>query len=110
MKMKKNQKENYKRLVQLKEKRKIRMLKQGKKNSFLGFGLFGLVGWSVVIPTLIGLGIGIWIDKQHSGKYSWSLMLLIAGVSVGCLQAWYWIQKERKTIKKDKEEEDDGKS
>lgn len=106
--MKKKQKDNYKLLVQLKEKRKIRMLKEGKKSSLLGFGLFGLVGWSVVIPTLIGLGIGIWLDKQYSSKYSWSLMFLIIGVSVGCLQAWYWIQKERKQIEKKKDEDRNG--
>lgn len=85
-------KDNYKLLVQLKEKRKIRMLKEGKDSSLLGFGLFGLVGWSVVIPTLIGLGIGLWIDSHYPGKYSWSLMLLIIGISLGCLQAWYWVE------------------
>jgi len=105
--MVKKEKESYKLIVQLKEKRKIRMLKQGKKNALFGFGLFGLVGWSVVIPTLIGLAIGIWIDQLYSSKYSWSLMLLIMGVTLGCLQAWYWVQKERRNIEKEEEDDDD---
>lgn len=84
------------------------MLKEGKKSSLLSFGLFGSIGWLVVIPTLIGLVIGVWIDKQYPSHYSWTLMLLITGISIGCLQAWYWVQKERKIIEKDKEEEKNG--
>jgi ATP synthase protein I len=58
--------------------------------------MFGLVGWSVAIPTLIGIAVGVWIDRTHSGPYSWTLMLLFAGVVVGCLNAWYWVKKESK--------------
>lgn len=96
-------KEAYHMQVRLKEERKIRKLKQGKRNALAGFGLFGLVGWSVVIPTVIGLIIGIYIDKHHPSRYSWSLMFLVLGVCVGCLQAWYWVQRERERIERDKE-------
>lgn len=108
--MEKRNKDRFKRFVHLKEKRKMRMLKSGKQDSLIGFSLFGLVGWSVVIPTLLGLCLGIWIDKNYPGQYSWTLMLLIIGVFLGCLQAWYWVQKERRRIEEEKEEEKNGKS
>jgi len=55
--------------------------------------MFGVVGWSVAIPTLIGTALGIWIDNNWPSQFSWTLMLLIGGVMVGCLNAWYWVRK-----------------
>jgi ATP synthase protein I len=56
--------------------------------------MFGLVGWSVAIPTLIGVAVGVFIDKRFDTRYSWTLMLLLIGVIVGCLNAWYWVKRE----------------
>jgi len=60
--------------------------------------MFGLVGWSVAVPTLIGIAIGVWIDLSRPGSYSWTLMLLVIGMVIGCLNAWFWIQRERRSI------------
>ncbi|HOJ13299.1 MAG TPA: AtpZ/AtpI family protein [Deltaproteobacteria bacterium] len=76
-----------------KEKRRIRGLRQQDKTVWFGLGMFGVVGWSVAIPTLIGVAIGLWIDQRWPSQYSWALMLLILGVMVGCLNAWYWVRK-----------------
>lgn len=64
------------------------------KGLWFGLGMFGLVGWSVTVPTLLFLGLGIWIDSRFPGRYSWTLMLLVVGITLGCLNAWYWIEKE----------------
>ena len=42
--------------------------------------MMGLIGWSVVVPTLLGAALGIWLDKHHPGKHSWTLALLVAGL------------------------------
>lgn len=68
-----------------------------------GLGAMGLIGWSIVVPTLVGAMIGIWIDKHYSGTHTWALSLLVAGLSIGCLNAWHWIDKEEKEITKPKE-------
>lgn len=60
--------------------------------------MFGLVGWSVAIPTLVGVAIGLWIDKTWPSRYSWTLMLLVPGLALGCFNAWYWITRERRRI------------
>jgi ATP synthase protein I len=84
-----------------KEKRKIRARQQGdRKSIWFGLGMFGIVGWSVAIPTIIGIVIGIWIDTKWQSRFSWTLMLLFIGVILGCLNAWYWISKERREIGK----------
>jgi ATP synthase protein I len=65
---------------------------QQEKNALLfGLGVFGVVGWSVAIPTLLGIALGVWIDKTWPSQYSWTLMLLFVGVILGCLNAWFWI-------------------
>ncbi|HEY7775106.1 MAG TPA: AtpZ/AtpI family protein, partial [Kineobactrum sp.] len=62
--------------------------------AWFGLGMFGLVGWSVAIPTLIGIAIGLWLDRRWPGEVSWTLTFLILGVTLGCLNAWYWIKQE----------------
>ena len=88
-----------------KERRKIRGLQQEDKTVWFGLGMFGVVGWSVAIPTLIGVALGLWIDRTWPSQYSWALMLLILGVMVGCMNAWYWVRKGG--IEKEEPFEDD---
>jgi ATP synthase protein I len=56
--------------------------------------MFGMVGWAVALPTLMGVAVGVWIDRQVASQYSWTLMLLAVGVALGCWNAWYWVTKE----------------
>ena len=42
--------------------------------------MMGLIGWSVVVPTLLGAALGIWLDERHPGAHSWTLALLVAGL------------------------------
>jgi ATP synthase protein I len=77
-----------------KESRKQKARDKQDRSLWFGLGMFGLVGWSVAVPTLIGIAIGIWIDRSGSHRYSWTLMLLFVGVVVGCLNAWYWVKRE----------------
>jgi ATP synthase protein I len=88
------------RKVQIKEDRKIRARKERDKGVWFGLGMFGLVGWSVSIPTLIFLGIGVWIDRNWPSRYSWTLMMLIFGVLTGCWNAWYWVRKQSRENEK----------
>ena len=89
-------------------KKANRMLKARRLNStqgvWFGMGMMGLVGWSVVVPTLIGTAVGAWWDGRHPGSYSWTLMLLIIGLSVGCLNAWHWVAKEDKEMREDNDQ------
>ena len=68
---------------------------------WFGLGMMGLVGWSVVVPTVLGAALGVWMDSKHLGKYSWTLMFLLIGLMIGCLNAWYWVMKEDKEMHDD---------
>jgi ATP synthase protein I len=77
-----------------KEARKLRARREGRNNPVQAVALFGIVGWSVALPTLLSLALGIWIDRTWPGQFSWTLMLLLIGIILGCYNAWRVIQKE----------------
>lgn len=77
-----------------KSKRRSRARRQKERGVWFGLGMFGLVGWSVAIPAISLLALGIWIDKKWPTGYSWTLMLLVLGIALGCFNAWYWLKKE----------------
>ncbi len=57
--------------------------RESTQGVWFGLGMMGLIGWSVVVPTLLGTAIGIWLDKHHPGKHAWTLALLMAGLMIG---------------------------
>jgi ATP synthase protein I len=81
------------RQVTRKEALRMKSINDPDRSVWFGLGMFGVVGWSVVVPTLIGTALGIWIDSTWPSSFSWTLMLLIGGVMLGCLNAWYWVRK-----------------
>lgn len=93
----KNKKEELEETVRIKSERKIRFRNKDRKGLLYGLGMFGLVGWSVAIPTLILLALGIWVDRTYQSQYSWTLMLLVLGIMIGCMNAWYWVSRESKS-------------
>lgn len=67
---------------------------RGSPTVWFGLGMMGLVGWSVVVPTLLGAALGLWLDERHTSQHSWTLALLVAGLTLGCVNAWHWISRE----------------
>jgi ATP synthase protein I len=86
------------------EARKVKAKRRRVQGIWLGLGMFGLVGWTVTVPTLLGVLLGLWIDRHYPGIHSWTLSFLIIGLFVGCLNAWYWVAKEEKAIREDEEQ------
>lgn len=101
-----NRKKSFSAKVGEKEDRRLQAQRQ-KKSVWSGLGLFGMVGWSVSVPALLGTALGIWLDKKYQESFSWTLSLFITGLIIGCLIAWSWIQKENKEIHKNKEDENE---
>jgi len=57
--------------------------------------MIGVIGWTVALPMLIGIAAGTWIDHRWPSRFSWTLMLLFAGLGLGCLLAWTRIKREQ---------------
>jgi ATP synthase protein I len=60
--------------------------------------MLGVIGWSVTVPTLLGAMLGLWLDRHHPGAHSWTLALLVAGLILGCANAWHWISDQNAAI------------
>lgn len=58
--------------------------------------MFGVVGWSVAVPTLAAVALGLWLDRHRPAPFSWTLTLLVAGVALGCWNAWHWVQRSHR--------------
>jgi ATP synthase protein I len=93
--------------VGTKAARKLKARRRKSQGVWFGLGMMGLIGWSVTVPTLLGAALGIWLDKNHPGDRSWTLALLVAGLTIGCLNAWHWVAKEEKAMKEEQEEDDE---
>jgi ATP synthase protein I len=87
------------------ETRKLAARRVDARGVWSGFGLFGLIGWSVAAPTLLGALLGAWLDRR-SGAHSWTLALLVGGLCIGCINAWHWVAKEERAISANEESED----
>lgn len=74
--------------------RKLKARRTQNRGVWFGLGMFGLVGWAVAVPTLIGVALGLWLDARLESDTSWTLALMLAGVALGCLNAWYWVSRE----------------
>ena len=76
------------------ERRKLKAKREGKPNIWQGFGVFGLVGWSIVVPTVSLVLVGMWLDEKYNTRLSFTMALLALGLVLGCLNAWYWVEKK----------------
>lgn len=94
----KPERERLARRIGEKEERKLRSQRKGMRSVWSGLGMSGLIGWSVAIPTLLGILIGLWLDTRFPSGYSWTLMLLAAGLVAGCVNAWHWVSREDKDM------------
>ena len=91
--------------VGIKAKRKLRARRRATPGIWFGLGMMGLVGWSIAIPTLLGASLGLWLDRHYPGARSWTLALLLAGLVIGCWNAWHWVSREHREMQE--EEKDD---
>jgi ATP synthase protein I len=85
--------------------RKLRA-RRSTQGVWFGLGMMGLIGWSVVVPTLAGAALGLWLDTHHPGRHAWTLALLVAGLAIGCLNAWHWVAQEDKAIRDEQRNDD----
>jgi len=93
--------------VAIKAARKLKARRNPAPGVWFGLGLMGIVGWAVVVPTLLGAALGLWLDSHYPGGRSWTLALLLAGLTLGCLNAWHWVSKEEQAMREERENDDE---
>lgn len=87
--------------------RKLKARRNAAQGVWFGLGMMGLIGWSVVVPTLLGTALGVWLDRRHTSSFSWTLALLAAGLALGCLNAWHWVAKQDQAMRDEQAADDE---
>lgn len=59
-----------------------------------GLGTFGMIGWTIAVPTVGGAFLGLWLDRAAPQRFSWTLALIVGGLTIGAMIAWAWVNKE----------------
>lgn len=83
------------------EQRKLEARRR-RRGVWFGLGVFGIVGWSVAIPMLAGIALGVLLDARVPRAFSWTLALLLAGLALGCVNAWYWLNQQAQEIRRER--------
>jgi ATP synthase protein I len=102
---KRESQEEFEKKIGSSEARKLLARQNKSKAVWFGLGMMGMIGWSVAVPTLIGVAIGIWLDVNFSSHISWTITFLFVGLVMGCINAWYWVEREQKKIEEIKSDE-----
>jgi ATP synthase protein I len=80
--------------VGAKQERMLRARRE-KNGIWSSIAILGVIGWSVSMPTVIGVAVGVWLDRRWPQHFSWALTLLITGLLIGCVSAWFRINEAR---------------
>ncbi|MFT6990283.1 MAG: ATP synthase protein I [Paraglaciecola sp.] len=88
-----------------KAKRKLKAQRRSGSSAWFGLGMMGLIGWSIALPTILGATLGIWLDTHYKIEHSWTLSLIVAGLTLGCFTAWNWLSKEDQAMREENEED-----
>jgi ATP synthase protein I len=85
------------RMIRQVEAKQQRMARgRNHKNAVLrSIAILGVIGWSVVLPTLVGVALGAWIDGRWPSRFSWTLILMMTGLLLGCANAWLHIRRHQ---------------
>lgn len=78
--------------VQLREKRHSNWLKEGDASVAHRLAQIGILGWMIVVPMLIGIFAGRWIDLKFQSGLFFTAPLLMLGLALGCWSAWKWMK------------------
>lgn len=82
------------RIIGAKAKRRLRARSRRNTSVWLALGMYGVVGWSIVLPILIGIAVGLALDAIVPAGFSWALSGLFVGLILGLHSAWQWVSQQ----------------
>ena len=78
--------------IRLRGERHRRWLRDGEPSVAHRLAQIGVLGWIIVVPMLIGVFAGRWLDQHFGTGLFWTAPLLLAGTALGAWSAWKWMK------------------
>ncbi len=78
--------------ARLRGERNKRWLRDGDASVVRRLSQIGVLGWMIVVPMLIGMFAGRWMDRTFQSGLFWTAPLLLLGAALGCWSAWKWMK------------------
>ena len=77
--------------ARIRGERHRRKLQEGEPSVARRLTQIGVLGWLIVVPMLIGIYLGHWMDHKFYTGVVWTAPLLLIGLAIGCWSAWRWM-------------------
>ena len=77
--------------VRVRHDRRERARREGEPSFGKQLAQIGVLGWIIVLPTLLGIALGRWLDQRLGTGIFWTGPLLLLGLIAGCWSAWRWM-------------------
>ena len=71
-----------------------RAQEEGEPSAARRLGQIGVLGWIVIVPMLLGMFAGRWLDAYFQSGVFCTAPLLMLGATLGCWSAWKWMQSQ----------------
>ncbi len=78
--------------IRLRVDRQRRWQRDGDGSVTRRLAQIGVLGWIIVVPILIGIFAGRWLDHRFHAGLMWTAALLMLGAGLGMWSAWKWMQ------------------
>ncbi len=82
------------RAIRLRAERRDAWRRSGERPLWLNLSMIGALGWLIVVPTLVGVAAGRWLDNVFGTGITFSAALIFAGAVLGGYFAWQRMRKE----------------
>jgi ATP synthase protein I len=79
--------------VRTRRLRHQRWQREGEQSLGRNLAQVGVLGWTIVVPTLTGTFLGRWLDHRFATGIFWTGPLLLLGLVLGCWSAWKWMHQ-----------------
>ena len=74
-------------MIRRRAERMQQMRNEPKYSPLNGLGVFGVIGWSVALPTVAGAFLGMWLNRVAPQSFSWPMALILCVGRYGL--CWY---------------------
>lgn len=74
--------------VHLRRERRERGRHDGERSLAQNLAMVGVLGWTIVVPGLLGILLGRWLDRVLDTGIVFTSALVFVGLGAGCALAW----------------------